>query len=215
MCLFKRKSLISFLPDQTQTLNRTGHDWLTLPCPPSWTRGGDWPKSWSSSFSSRRQLQKILAMMASIHCNVMSIGCRYFWCFHFFYRQPFYSSRSPNPLKIYQKVFIDIATKYSKQQKRFLSSTKNWGKRSDTKKEVEHSMPNQLDNKIFNKRIWLEEKEKNVNALEPKKDDVIRSRISYIHRADQIRRRFLYDMFSHPQPLKPVRSDAQNLMPMF
>ena len=137
-----------------------------------------------------------------------------------FYRQPIYSSgsRSPNPLKIYQKVFIDIATKYSKQQKRFLSSTKNWGKRSDpTNKEVEHSMPDQLENKIFSKRIWLEENqpEKNVNALEPKKDEVIRSRISYIRRSDQIRRRFLYDMFSHPQPLKPVRRHDQNLMPKY
>ena len=146
--------------------------------------------------------------MASIHCNVMSIGCRYFVCFHFFYRQPFYSSRSPNPLKIYQKVFIDIAKKYSKQQKRFLSSTKNWGKRSDINKEIGHSLPDQLDNKIFSKRIWLEEKqpEKNVNALEPKKDDVIKLRMSYVHRSDQIRRRFLYDMFNHPQTPKPVRS---------
>ena len=76
-------------------------------------------------------------------------------------------------------------------------------------------MPDQLDNKIFSKRIWLEENqpEKNVNALVPKKDDVIRSRISYIRRSDHIRRRFLYDMFSHPQPLKPVRRLDQNLMP--
>ena len=62
MCLFKRKSLISFLPDQTQTLNRK-HDWLSLPRPPSWTRGGDWLKSWSSSFSPRRQSQKILILI--------------------------------------------------------------------------------------------------------------------------------------------------------
>ena len=76
-------------------------------------------------------------------------------------------------------------------------------------------MPDQLENKIFSKRIWLEENqpEKNVNALEPKKDEVIRSRISYIRRSDQIRRRFLYDMFSHPQPLKPVVNHDQNLMP--
>ena len=40
MCLFKRKSFISFLPDQTQTLNRTGYDWLTLPCPPMDKRWG-------------------------------------------------------------------------------------------------------------------------------------------------------------------------------
>ena len=78
-------------------------------------------------------------------------------------------------------------------------------------------MPNQLDNKNFNKRIWLDENqpEENVNALEPKKDDVIRSRISYVTRSDQIRRRFLYDMFSHPQPLKPVRRHDQNLMLTF
>ena len=78
-------------------------------------------------------------------------------------------------------------------------------------------MPDQIDNNIISKRIWLEEKqpEKNVNALEPKKDDVIKLRMSYVHRSrpDQIRRRFLYDMFNLPQTPKPERGNDQNLMP--
>ena len=126
----------------------------------------------------------------------------------------FYSSRSPNPLKIYQKVFIDLATKYSKHPKRFLSNTKNWGKRSDTlSKEVDHSIPHLLNNKIFGKRIWLEENKpkQNSNAPESKKDDVISSRISDIRRSDMNTRLFLYNMFSNHGSLTPALSHVQKL----
>ena len=122
----------------------------------------------------------------------------------------FFSSRSPNPLKIYQKVFIELATKYSKRvlnqshstkyskhqkrslsntlKKKSLSNTNNWGKRSDTmNKEVEQLMPQQqLDNEIFSKRIWLEEKkpEQNSDVPEIQKVDVTSSRLSPIRRSD-------------------------------
>ena len=115
-------------------------------------------------------------------------------------------------MKIYRKVFIDLATKYSKHPKRFLSNTKNWGKRSDTLSwEVEHSIPRLLDNKIFSKRIWLEENnpEQNSNAPDSKKDDVISSRISYIRKSDMNTRLFLYNMFSNHGSLKPVLSNVQ------
>lgn len=122
---------------------------------------------------------------------------------------------SPNPLKIYQKVFIDLAAKYSKHPKRFLSNTRNWGKRSDTlSKELEHSIPPLLDNKIFSKRLWLEENkpEQNSNAPESKKDDVISSRISYIRRSDMNTRLFLYNMFSNHGPLTPGRCSLLDLI---
>ena len=120
-----------------------------------------------------------------------------------------YSSRSPNPLRIYHKVFIELATEYSKrvlnqshtarypkQQKRSLSNRENWGKRSDTmNKEVEDLMPQQLDNEIFSKRIWLEEKkpEKNSDIQEILKDDVTSSRLSPIRKLDLNGMRILHN----------------------
>ena len=141
----------------------------------------------------------------------MSTGCRYILVFVILY--PFYLSRSPNPLKIYHNVFIELATKYSKRvlnqshatkyskhqkqslsnnfKKKSLSNTNNWGKRSDTfNKEVEHLMPQQqLDNEIFSKRIWLEEErpEQNSDVPEIPKDDVTSLRLSPIRRSDMKR----------------------------
>merc|ERR1712029_737234 len=129
--------------------------------------------------------------------------------------------RSPNPLKIYQKVFIELATKYSKRYpkhpKRSLSKYENWGKRSDTmNKEVEDLMSQQqLDNEIFSKRIWLEEKkpEKNSDVQEILKDDVASLRLSPFRKLDlnTIRSRILHihgsplDLFPPVLPKKKTK----------
>ena len=122
----------------------------------------------------------------------------------------------PNPLKIYHKVFVDLATKYSKRflnqsqsatylklPKRSLSNKENWGKRSDTmKKEVEDLRPRQLDNEILSKRIWLEETkpEKSSDVQEIPRGDVTSSRLSPIRKSDVLslrlnRIRILYNHF--------------------
>ena len=135
-----------------------------------------------------------------------------------------YSSRSPNPLRIYHKVFIELATEYSKrvlnqshtarypkQQKRSLSNRENWGKRSDTmSKEVEDlKSKQQLDNEIFSKRIWLEEKkpEKDSDIQEILKDDVTSSRLSPIRKLDLNRIRFLHNHGSLFDLFPPVDND--------
>ena len=131
----------------------------------------------------------------------------------------FYSSRSPNPLKIYHKVFIDLATKYSKKflnqsqsatylkpQKRSLSNKVNWGKR--------------LDNEILSKRIWLEETkpEKNSDVQEIPRDDVTSSRLSPIRKSDMLslrlnririlyNHRSMFDLF----PPASIRSNDQTV----
>ena len=86
-------------------------------------------------------------------------------------QKSFLSSKSPSPLNIYQNVFIELATKYSKHKKRFLSNTGNWGKRSGSLKKEDH---NKL---ISSKRIWQEQPRPENDALYPQKDDVIRTRI--------------------------------------
>jgi len=127
---------------------------------------------------------------------------------------------SPNPLKIYHKVFVDLATKYSKfskrvlnqshtarypkHPKRSLSNRENWGKRSDTMhKEVEDLMSQQeLDNEIFSKRIWLEgkkpEKSSDVQEIPKDADDVTSSRLSPGRRSDLNRIRILHN---HGSPM--------------
>ena len=123
----------------------------------------------------------------------------------------FFTSRSPNPFKIYPKVFMELTKKLSKPQKRSLSNTQNWGKRSDKVKDPLYpSTANQLENS-FIKRIWQE-------AVEPistrpadkppesSKDDVFSFRISGIWGMD-VNRRFLYNLFPDHGPLL-VRSSC-------